>query len=382
MRNSENMFLTVLKEAKQVGKIYHATSYEGLQGILSDNTMKSNFNTGISFTRDPRFVYSDYPFILVFDGDAISEQHKVNPFDFFANSRLARSERETIVHPGGTKDLDLSKLNRSDFLEKPYELKNANKYIIGFMVNPQYMFVEDWVTPLFDNSAGFEGTPLETDFKNRYEAINSAIRMVKHYCPNAEIRTPLQRVQETTLKEGDKKIFDKSSGYNISEDELYIYNKLKEIFPNVQMSVTDDRFVNPDTRRHFQLDLYDPDTDTGFNYNKHIKHGRRKYNPEDPYCQADVKWLESEAKPGNFYEKILHTWKDLDPLKREIARENGLNFIEWFNIDEFNRWLENPNLTYEEYKYAPKSMQYDSDEYFDQKDRHRDIYGNDSKWDE
>ena len=67
MRNSENMFLAALKEAKQVGKIYHATSYEGLQGILSDNTMKSNFSTGISFTRDPRFVYSDYPFILVFD---------------------------------------------------------------------------------------------------------------------------------------------------------------------------------------------------------------------------------------------------------------------------------------------------------------------------
>ena len=178
------------------------------------------------------------------------------------------------------------------------------------------------------------------------------------------------------IKEGDKKIFDKDSGYNVSEDELYIYDKLKEKYPNLKASITDDRFVNPETHRHFQIDFYDPDSDTAFNLNKHIKHGRRKYNPDDPNCLADVKWLENQ--PGEFYAKILHTWKDLDPLKREVAKQNGLKFIEWFNLDEFNKWYENPKLTYEEYKYAPESMQYDSDEYFRQKDRGRDIYGLDS----
>lgn len=187
---------------------------------------------------------------------------------------------------------------------------------------------------------------------------------------------------EGSLEEGDKKIFDKETGYNVSADELFIFDRLKEKYPNIKMSYTDDRFVNPDTHRHFQLDFYDPDSDTGFNYNKHCKHGRRMYNPDDPNCQKDIKWLQSKSEPGNFYEKILHTWRDLDPLKREIAKQNGLNFIEWFNIDEFNKWYENPNLTYEEYKYAPDSIQYDSDEYFAQKARHRDIYGNDSKWDE
>lgn len=175
-----------------------------------------------------------------------------------------------------------------------------------------------------------------------------------------------------------KKIFDKDSGYNISKDEEYIYDKLKEKYPNIQKSVTDDRFVNPETHRHFQIDFYDPDSDTAFNLNKHIKHGRRKYNPEDPNCQSDVKWLES--KDGEFYAKILHTWRDLDPLKREVAKQNGLKFIEWFNMDEFNKWYENPSLTYEEYRYTPDSMQYNSDEYFAQKARGRDIYGNDSDY--
>lgn len=179
------------------------------------------------------------------------------------------------------------------------------------------------------------------------------------------------------LDEGDGKVFDKDSGYNSSKDELYIFDKLKEIYPNIQMSYTDDRMVSPETHRHWQLDFYDPDSDTAFNYNKHIRHGRRKYNPEDPNCQKDVKWLES--MPGEFYAKILHTWKDLDPLKRKVAKENGLKFIEWFNMEEFNNWLANPNLSYEEYKAAPDSMQYNREEYFKQKARGRDIYGLDSE---
>lgn len=193
----------------------------------------------------------------------------------------------------------------------------------------------------------------------------------------SSIEKVLDTLLSKQLDEGEQKVFDKDSGYNVSEDELVIFDKLKEKYPNIKMSVTDDRFINPETHRHFQIDFYDPDTDTAFNLNKHIKHGRRKYDAADPNCQADVKWLQN--KDGEFYAKILHTWRDLDPLKREVAKQNGLKFIEWFNMDEFNRWYENPSLTYEEYKYAPDSMQYDRDEYFAQKARGRDIYGLDSE---
>jgi len=165
--------------------------------------------------------------------------------------------------------------------------------------------------------------------------------------------------QSSPIEEGDKKVFDKETGYNSSKDETYIYEKLKEKYPNIQISYTDDRFVNPETKRHFQLDFYDPDSDTGFNYNKVWTHCRRKYNPD-------------------YYKRALKQWTITDPIKREVAKANGLKFIEWFNLDEFNRWYENPELTYEEYKYAPDSVQYDSEEYFKQKARGRDIYGVDS----
>jgi hypothetical protein len=175
-----------------------------------------------------------------------------------------------------------------------------------------------------------------------------------------------------------KKKFDKDSGYNVSKDEEYYLNLLKKKWPDVKPSYTDDRFVNPETHRHFQIDFYIPSKDWAINLDKIITHGRRPYNPDDPNCQDDVKWLKSMAKPGNYYERMLKQWTITDPIKRKVAKENGLRLIEIFNMDEFNKWYENPELTYEEYKYPPKSMQYDSDEYFAQKDRGRDIYGVDS----
>ena len=182
--------------------------------------------------------------------------------------------------------------------------------------------------------------------------------------------------QSSPIEEGDKKIFDKDSGYNSSKDEQYIFEKLKEKWPDVIISYTDDRFVNPDTNRHFQADYYIPSEDWFLNYNKIFTHGRRKYNPDDPNCQKDVEWLKSQD--GDYYKRALKQWTVTDPIKREIAKINGLKLIEWFNLDEFNTWLAKPELTYEQYKQAPESMQYDSKEYFKQKARGRDIYGNDS----
>lgn len=178
------------------------------------------------------------------------------------------------------------------------------------------------------------------------------------------------------FSEGDKKVFDKDSGYNISKDEEYYYDLLKKRWPDIEKSITRDDFVNPETHRHFQIDFWVPSENMAIQINKHIKHGRQKFNPENPMHQKDVAWL--KTMPGDFYKKILYTWTELDPLKRELAKNAGFKYVEIFNMDEFNKWYENPNLTYEEYKTAPESMQYNSEEYFDQKERGRDIYGVDS----
>lgn len=187
-----------------------------------------------------------------------------------------------------------------------------------------------------------------------------------------------KNIVENILREGDKKIFDKDSGYNVSEDENYYYDMIKKKWPDAEKSKTFDDFRNPENHRPWQVDVFVPSENMMIQIQKHIKHGRRPYNPADSVCQADIEWLKS--KKGDFYDKILYTWTELDPLKRKIANELGYKYVEIFNMDEFLKWYENPNLTYEEYKF-PTGLQYNSEEYFKQKARHRDIYGNDTKWD-
>lgn len=187
-----------------------------------------------------------------------------------------------------------------------------------------------------------------------------------------------RKIVEDIVKEGEKKLFDPKTGYNISKDEQYIFEKLKQKYPDVIESYTDDRFVNPNTNRHFQLDFYIPSLDMGMNYNKIITHGRRKFEPNNPLHKKDVIWLKN--KKNDFYKRILKQWTITDPIKREVTEKNNIKFIEWFNLDEFERWFNDPTLTYEEYKYAPDSLQYNSAEYFKEKERGRDIYGNDSDY--
>lgn len=372
---------SLMNEAKQVGPLYHATTLKGLLGICKNKVLTSYNPNGISFTRDKNFFYQDYPFMLVLDGDAISSNNIVFPYDW-SNSHediLRRRESETSVLPGGYKRPDFITKHNLDFINEK-TLKLRDNYVLGLIINPEYRKDPTWDT--------FRKTEYDTELKSPEEVIEVAKTAFKQAFPNAEIKdianteilTTDQKTasNESVLDEGDEKIFDKKTGYNSSSDELYIFDLLKKKYPNIIMSYTDDRFVSPETHRHWQIDFYDPDSDTAFNYNKNWRHGRRKYNPDDPGCQKDLLWLKSKAKPGNYYEKVLHTWTELEPLKRKVAKEAGLKLIEWFNLIEFEKWYENPQLTYEEYKTAPESMQYDSDEYFANKELGYNIYGNDS----
>ena len=377
MSEFKKLIERILKEAKFVGPLYHSTSLKGLLGICKDKKIVSYNPNGISFTRDKNFFYQDYPFMLILDGDAISNNNIIFPYDW-GNSHEdfgRRKEFETSVLPGGYKRPDFIRKHNLDFINEKV-LKLRDNYILGIVINPEYRNDPLWHI----NGKVPYNQELNSQIKTPEDVINIGKKAFIQAFPNKEIKDINMR--ESTLEEGDKKIFDKRTGYNSSEDELYYYDLLKKKWPDTIMSYTDDRIVNPDTHRHFQLDFYIPSEDMAVNIMKHIKHGRRRYNPDDPNCQRDVRWLQSQAKPGNFYEKILHTWKDIDPLKIELAKQGGMKYVDIYNMDEFNNWYNNPELTYEEYRVSPESMQYDSDEYFNQKARHRDIYGNDSKWDE
>lgn len=49
-------------------------------------------------------------------------------------------------------------------------------------------------------------------------------------------------------------------------------------------------------------------------------------------------WREKGTK---FYQNAINVWTRRDVLKRETAKRNNLNFIEFWNLDEVKEWILN-----------------------------------------
>ena len=162
------------------------------------------------------------------------------------------------------------------------------------------------------------------------------------------------------------------NGISTSDDEDAIYDMLVEKYGKSDV----ERQYKDEDRYPYECDFYIKSEDLFIEYLKHWTHGRRKYNPDDPSCQDDVKWLEGKAKDNAFYERCLRQWTEKDPEKFQTAEENGIKLLVFYNIREFLAWYENPELTYEEYK-DPDPLQYDSDAYFASKAKGQNTNGND-----
>lgn len=51
--------------------------------------------------------------------------------------------------------------------------------------------------------------------------------------------------------------------------------------------------------------------------------------------------LKEKAKKSKFYENAINVWTQRDVRKRNVAKENNLNWLEFFSLKEFNNWYNN-----------------------------------------
>ena len=96
----------------------------------------------------------------------------------------------------------------------------------------------------------------------------------------------------------------------------------------------------------FFCDFYIKDIDAWIEYNGFMTHG---YHPFNPNCKEDQNKLNelkiknnNHQHPGNnLYNSTIETWTIYDPLKRKTAKDNNLNYLEFFSVDELKTWLDN-----------------------------------------
>lgn len=106
------------------------------------------------------------------------------------------------------------------------------------------------------------------------------------------------------------------------EDELFEYIRKK--FPCTQRQYKDDE------RYPFACDFYIPELDLFIEYQGTWTHGKHAYNKES---EEDKNLLEKwKCKNTKYYINAIQTWTIRDVYKRNIAKQNNLNYVEFWSI--------------------------------------------------
>lgn len=128
-----------------------------------------------------------------------------------------------------------------------------------------------------------------------------------------------------------------------SKKEDIAYELLKTIYPNLERSHKDNLYP-------FKCDFYDKDSNTYIEFQGMWTHGGHPFDPNNIDDINKVKkWkdkskeINSFGKTKDFYLGAIKTWTHADPLKREIAKQNKLNYLEFWTIIDIKEFIKQYN---------------------------------------
>ena len=138
-------------------------------------------------------------------------------------------------------------------------------------------------------------------------------------------------VSEILLKR--HKTLKENNSYNKSKEEDEIYDLLVKKYPDTIRQYRSKLYP-------FNCDFYIPSTDTYIEYNGIWTHGHEPYNKNNELHQMILEDWNVRAKTSIYYKNAIKVWTNLDIRKREIARQNNINFVEFWNVEEVIEWLD------------------------------------------
>ena len=170
------------------------------------------------------------------------------------------------------------------------------------------------------------------DFKRKYKEKMIEKYGVEHYSQTDEYKI---KFRDTIKKKG------KCRG---SKEENKIYEILEKLYPDII------RWYSVDNRYPFECDFYIPSIDVFIEYQGDWLHGRKPYN--EPYDSNNINHQKilkfwkfkndtfiEKGQKRNKYDRAIKVWTIKDPLKRETAKRNNLNYIEIFDINDIENVL-------------------------------------------
>ena len=140
-----------------------------------------------------------------------------------------------------------------------------------------------------------------------------------------------------------KKIYNTkllNNSFNISYQEDVCFDLLKEKYSDCIRQYKSKLYP-------FNCDFYIPSLDLYIEYNGSHYHHYHPFDINDDNDINELNRLKEKAENSNAhkngkksqYDNIIYTWTILDVKKRNIAQQNNLNYIEFWNINEVKEWI-------------------------------------------
>ena len=158
----------------------------------------------------------------------------------------------------------------------------------------------------------------------------------------------LKHFSHTEEAEQKRYITSKRNGtLNTSKEENIIFKLLKVKFPDTICHYKDKN------RYPFVCDFYIPSLDLFIEYQGSMFHNKRPslgteedLKEVEEIKQKSKKRKQITGKQKTRYDSLIETWTIRDVNKRETAKKNNLNYLEFFTIIELQNWLN----TFNEYE--------------------------------
>lgn len=125
---------------------------------------------------------------------------------------------------------------------------------------------------------------------------------------------------------------NKNGTFNTSKSEIYVNTILMQKFGknNVISQYTDKRYP-------YMCDFYIKHLDIFIECNFHWTHGGHWFDKNSDY---DINKLNTwKTKNTKFYNTAIDVWTRRDVMKYNTAKNNNLNYIVFWNLTEFNNWI-------------------------------------------
>lgn len=256
-----------------------------------------------------------------------------NNYKKIKETKLKLYEDEYYSNAEKMKQTKLERYNDSSYVNsikaKETKLKRYGDKNYNNVRKIKQTKLEQYGDDNFVNSEKMKQTKLERYGDKNYNNIEKAKQTclskygVESYFKTDIFKTNIQNnIDIINNKRNNTK--QKNKTFNTSKPEEQSYIILKEKYPDILRNYSSKLYP-------FNCDFYIPSLDLYIECNYHWTHGNK---PFEGTHEDNIKLEQWKLKNTKYYNNAINTWTLRDVYKRNIAKENKLNYKEIWNIND------------------------------------------------